>query len=61
MKSNIKERLKRSEFLLSQIQIRSFSDQSKNFVKMPIALRDQIDEYFKEFPYEMQKPFHAIS
>lgn len=50
-KEYLLDRLYESEYLLLQICVRSYTwDKNINFVKMPLSLRDEVDEYLKKYP-----------
>ena len=45
-KEDLLDRLYEAEYLLLQICVRSYTwDKNINFVKMPLSLRDEVDEY----------------
>lgn len=48
-KEDLLDRLYEAEYLLLQICVRSYTwDKNINFVKMPLSLRDEVDEYLKK-------------
>lgn len=49
------DRLREAEDILELIALRCFMDGSKNFCKMPLTLRDRVDEYLKKYRKELKK------